>query len=192
MNGWLPRFLIGLALALCALCVWQWAREARLRRDVERLRQVGRAEARRAAGIEAERQRAWAELQKQEAARQAYQAAAGSNQVLLAEVRTQLRQLQNERDNLARQRENLRLALDQANQRLERQNEGIRTQNQTINTQNEILKQLTADRDRYVELLNRRTKEFNDLADRYHKLLKQVETGAVHKPDPNGAVPAPQ
>ena len=52
-------------------------------------------------------------------------------------------------------------------------NAAVTAQNSAIEKQNALLKQLTTERDAAIEKLNARTREFNEVVEKYNKLAKE-------------------
>jgi hypothetical protein len=52
-------------------------------------------------------------------------------------------------------------------------NAAVTAQNSAIEKQNALLKQLANERDTAIEKLNARTREFNELVEKYNKLGKE-------------------
>ena len=63
-------------------------------------------------------------------------------------------------------------AVGKGTEALKDHNTAVTAQNATIAKQNDLLKQLAAERNTAIEKLNARTKEFNELVEKYNKLAK--------------------
>lgn len=179
MKRLLNTLLILVAVGLCVVCVVQWVREDRLRTHITDL--VKRLEAENALRIDAERKAA-------EYAKEIERLTA-----LRAEVEAKLLVVTDElnamsTDSVARGItlahfvvQHLEMeakltayesAVGQSSTALKEHNTAVTAQNETIAKQNELLKKLVTERDSAVEKLNARTREFNDLVEKYNKLAK--------------------
>ena len=179
MKRLLSTLLVIVTLGLCAVCVVQWVREERLRGHIADL--AKRLEAENTARVEAERKAA------------EYEKEIERLTILRAEVEAKLLTATQEltemgADSVARgytlafflnelvQTEAKLAAMENAvgkgTEALKDHNASVTAQNATITKQNELLKQLAAERNTAIEKLNARTKEFNELVEKYNKLAK--------------------
>jgi len=173
--------LLGLiSLGLCALSVVQWEREARLRGHITDL--IKRLEAENAAKVEALRKV------------REYEREIERINTLRAEVEAKLVEVTREFngltiDNIARgitiaiymlelnQSQHgviaARGALAQEATAITDRNTAVAGQNTLIDKQNTMLKELAQERDNAISKLNARTRELNDLVEKYNKLAKE-------------------
>jgi hypothetical protein len=179
MQRLLQILLLIVSLGLCAVCVVQWTREARYRGIIEDLSR--KLEAENARRIEADRKV------------DEYAKEIERINTLRAEVEAKLLTVTEELNAmsvdsvgrgftlanfLAERAEILGklTALEQnvgkGTEALKQHNSAVTAQNDTIARQNDLLKKLASERDTAIEKLNTRTKEFNELVEKYNKLAK--------------------
>lgn len=179
MKRLLTSLLALISLGLCVVSVVQWQREARLRGHIADL--VKRLEAENALRIEAERKvreyekeiarltelRAEVEAKLVEVTREYNDLSADSTArgITIAIYMRELLQAQ-------AGFEAAQLALGKGGDALKERNAAVTAQNSAIEKQNTMLKQLAAERDAAIEKLNIRTREFNELVEKYNKLAK--------------------
>ena len=180
MKRLLTTLLILIALGLCAVCVVQWQREARLRGHITDL--VKRLEAENAARVEAERKvreyekeierltelRAEVEAKLVEVTRD-YNELSADSVARGITIAVYMRELMQVRHGL----EATQLAFGKGAEALKEHNTAVSGQNSVIEKQNELLKQLARERDTAIEKLNARTLEFNEVVEKYNKLVKK-------------------
>lgn len=179
MKTLLQALLVIISLGLCAVCVVQWTLEARLRDHINGLNKqlVSENEAR----IEAERKNAEyvREIERLETLRA--EANARLNEALeelslgvcteyghryaLAVAESELASARAETAAVLKQ-------LGSEAGSIKDFNASVQAQNEAIEKQNALLKKLVAERDDAVTKLNARTKEFNELAEKYNKLVR--------------------
>jgi len=179
MKRLLATLLVLISLGLCAVSVVQWQREARLRGHIADL--VRRLEAENALRIEAERKvreyekeiarltelRAEVEAKLIEVTREFNDLSTDSTArgITIAIYMRELMQAQAGLDAA-------RLALGKGADAIRDHNAAVTAQNSALEKQNAMLKQLAAERDAAIEKLNTRTREFNELVEKYNKLSK--------------------
>jgi chromosome segregation ATPase len=180
MKRLLLTLLVLISLGLCAVCVVQWQREARLRGHISDL--VKRLEAENAARVEAERKvkeyekeierltelRAEVEAKLVEVTRE-YNDLSGDSVARGITIAIYMRELMQTQANFAAAQS----ALGQGSAVLKDHNAAVTAQNSAIEKQNALLKQLANERDTAIEKLNARTREFNELVEKYNKLGKE-------------------
>ncbi len=168
MNKFLSNVLIVLALALCALCAWQWVVQTHQSTEIFGLTDV---------------------IYRKDEAIQKYTNSLHLSDVKIAQLDEQVRDLRNtvktneatilqqKRDiakmefttvGLTNQVEEYKQALDAVQNRLKEAYAGIEKQNQ-------VLKEVVAQRDDYISKLNDSTKERNDIVAKYNELVKTAE-----------------
>ncbi len=168
MNKFLSNVLIVLALALCALCTYQWVVQTHQRAEIFRLNDV---------------------VYKRDVAIQSYTNSLHLSDVKIAQLDEQVRDLKNtvktneativqqKREiaklefttaGLTNQVEEYKQALDTLQNRLKEAYAGIEKQNQ-------VLKEVVAQRDDYISKLNDSTKERNDIVAKYNELVRTAE-----------------
>lgn len=180
MKRLLITLLVLISLGLCAVSVVQWQREARLRGHIEDL--VKRLEAENAAKVEAQRKvrdlekeierinvlRAEVEAKLVEMTRDFNDLTTDniSRGITIAVYMNELRQLQGGL-------EASQLAFSKGAAAIKEHNTTVTAQNTALEKQNTMLKQVAAERDAAIEKLNARTREFNELVEKYNKLAKE-------------------
>jgi len=179
MKRLLTTLLVVISLGLCAVCVVQWQREDRLRGHIQDL--VKRLEAENTLRIEAERRvreyereiarltelRAEVEAKLVEVTREYNDLSADSvaRGISIAVYMREVMQMQHGLE--ATQR-----AFGKGAEAIKSHNSVVITQNSAMEKQNELLKQLVEERNDAITKLNARTREFNDLVEKYNKLAK--------------------
>ncbi len=179
MKRLLTTLLVVISLGLCAVCLVQWKREARLRDHIQDL--VKRLEAENTLRIEAERKV------------REYEKEIARLTELRAEVEAKLVEVTREyndlsKDSVARgitiaiyMREVMQMqhgleatqrAFGKEAEAIKSHNSVVTTQNSAMEKQNELLKQLVEERNDAITKLNARTREFNELVEKYNKLAK--------------------
>ncbi|MCF7785465.1 MAG: hypothetical protein K9N47_05040 [Prosthecobacter sp.] len=179
MKRLLTTLLVLISLGLCAVCLVQWKREARLRDHIQDL--VKRLKDENALRIDAERRvreyekeiarltelRAEVEAKLVEVTREYNNLSADSvaRGITIAIYMRELMQMQ-------RGLEATQLAFGKGADAIKSHNSVVTTQNSAMEKQNELLKQLVDERNDAISKLNARTREFNDLVEKYNKLAK--------------------
>jgi chromosome segregation ATPase len=179
MKRTLTTLLILAALGLCGLSAVQWQREAALRQRVAEVTQMLQAENQARVGAEekaaafekeiaritqlrADTEAKLLEVTEQLVTTQADQLQRGFS---IAVLSAELSQSQSKID-LAEK------TLADSTATITERNSDVSQQNQAITTANERLKQLTSERDQAIGELNARTKAYNELVEKYNKLVK--------------------
>lgn len=161
MKNFLQSLLIVFALALCALCAWQWNNQVDLHKSLTSLTQsnydltVSIRGYTNSIGV----------LDRQVAQMDAR----------LTELRDTIKS--NNASSFTLQEENARLKTfseQYSNAVVALQNQ-IKQANDSIRRQNESVKGLVAERDEYVKRLNESIKERNEIVGKYNELVKQFE-----------------
>lgn len=180
MKRFLNILLVLISLGLCVVSVEQWRREARLRGEIDGL--IKKLQAENAAKVEAQRKV------------REYEREIDRINALRAEVEAKLVEITREfndltTDNIARGItiaiymnelshslagfEAARIALGQGSDAIKDRNTAISGANEAIQQQNAMLKKLVDERDSVIAKLNARTKEYNELVEKFNKLAKQ-------------------
>jgi chromosome segregation ATPase len=179
MKRLLTTLLVVISLGLCSICLVQWQREARLRGHIQDL--VKRLQAENAMRIDAERKvreyekeiarltelRAEVEAKLVEVTREYNDLSADSvaRGITIAIYMRELMQMQ-------RGLEATQLAFGKGADAIKSHNTVVTTQNSAMEKQNELLKQLVDERNDAITKLNARTREFNELVEKFNKLAK--------------------
>lgn len=179
MKLFLTLLLVLITFGLCGICVVQWKREAQLNALVEeRTRQLIAENKLR---IDTEEKAARFE---KEIARLTILRAETENALLAATEEIQQRTadqsargfsisvLMNELIAHGGELTSYKQLAGQGSDALKGRNEEVAAQNAAIEKQNALLKQLLTERDNAITQLNTRTREFNDLVEKYNKLSK--------------------
>lgn len=180
MKAFLITTLVLISFGLCIICGFQWYREARLNRVIEeRTRQLiaenklriefeekaerFEKEITRITALRAETEAALLVATEELQQRTADQGARGfSISVLMNEVITHKSAL-----------DAYKQLAGKGTDAIKDRNTEISAQNAAIEKQNAQLRQLAAERDNAITQLNARTKEFNELVEKYNKLAKE-------------------
>lgn len=180
MKRLLITLLVLVSLGLCAVSVEQWRREARLRGAIEDL--IKKLQAENLAKVEALRK-----VREYEREIERISAIRAEVEAKLVEVTRDLNNLTT--DNVARgitiaiymlelnhsQRgaQAAQLARGQEANAIQDRNTAVSGQNDVIQKQNAMLKQLVQERDDAISKLNTRTRELNEVVEKYNKLAKE-------------------
>jgi chromosome segregation ATPase len=179
MKRTLHILLILLSLSLCAICIVQWVREEHLRGHILTLQNQLKAE--NTARIQAERKAAEyaREIERLEALRAEVEAKLLTVTEELGAISADsvargytLANFLAERMQTQERLAALENALGKGSEALQKHSTSVTAQNEAITRQNELLKKLVSERDSAIEKLNTRTREFNDLVEKYNKLGK--------------------
>ncbi|HSI64574.1 MAG TPA: hypothetical protein VLE43_15705 [Candidatus Saccharimonadia bacterium] len=168
-----------LVLGMCGLCAKQWVRETELRTSLKEVEVLLDEERDKRHDLE-EKLAAWEKEIKQLTQRideqglkiAAQEQEAVATRQLLATETARADQLQKKLSATSSGMEQSKEAIETQNAAVTAQNEAIKKQNATIEKQNQMLKDLATERDGAVEKLNTRTKEFNELMEKYNTLAK--------------------
>jgi len=165
MKNPLQNLLIGCALGLCALCLWQWHLQVRQYRELATLTQT-------LANQSADLQRSTNSL--------------AVLDLQIAQQDAQLRELRNsaqadrvEQLTLRAETNRLTGAVMQTQAAAEQH---IQQANATIRQQNELLKNMVAQRDDFVKRLNEVIQDRNAVVTKYNDLVKRL----AESPTPSG------
>ncbi len=180
MKRVLLALLILLSLGLCGICLVQWQREFRLRATILDLRTALVAENKLRIEAEAKVEQYGQEIERLNAIRQEIE----SRLVDLTEQVQTLTQDQSARgysiallmNETLRARSELKAyqkLAGQGSDALKKHNETVTAQNSAIEKANLQIRQLAKDRDEAITRLNERTREFNELVEKYNKLSKR-------------------
>lgn len=179
MKRILISLLIVIALGLCVLSIVQWQREAALRQRIAAVTQLLQDENKLRVAVEEKA----AAFEKEIARISQLRADTEAKLLEVTEqfVTTQSDQLQRGfiiavlSAELSQARAIADLASKQVAESttaISDRNSAVTQQNEAINTANERLKQLAAERDKAIGELNARTKAYNELVEKYNKLVK--------------------
>jgi chromosome segregation ATPase len=168
MKNFQQNLLIILALGLCALCVWQWYGQALQRERIESLNHVLFEKDKAIEGYT----NSLATLSRQIAEMDSHltelRASAKTNEQLIVSQKRQISRLGLENDMLTNQIAQYTNAVSTLESKLKDAYAGIEKQNTAI-------KELTTQRDEFVQKLNASVKDRNDIVAKYNDLVKQMK-----------------
>lgn len=180
----MKRFLLGLlavlTLGLCAVCTVQWTREAKLHGIIQRLSRDLQTESK--ARMDAEEQVARfeeeiARLTKlRDEAEARLLAAMQENKALVEDQSARgysIAVLMNQARRAEAELAAIQQVAGQGADAIKDRNAEVTAQNAAIAKANSQIKQLAAERDDAIARLNNRTREFNELVEKFNKLAKQ-------------------
>jgi chromosome segregation ATPase len=168
-----------LVIGMCGLCVKQWVRETELRTSLKEVEVLLDEERDKRHDLE-EKLSSWEKEIKQLTQRideqglkiAAQEQEAVATKQLLATETARADQLKKKLSATASGMEQSKEAIESQNAAVAAQNAAVAAQNATITKQNQMLKDLAAERDGAVDKLNARTKEYNELMEKYNTLAK--------------------
>jgi chromosome segregation ATPase len=175
MQKFLSNLLIFFALSLCALCVFQWVRESRLRSEVAELHRTIFLKLDAIQNLEFQLKQTKEDVTRLDNLRVE----------LSGIIKTNKEEIQN----LTKYSEKLEKEIEAAKAQIavykdavEKANESIKRQNEDIKKQNEEMRQLAADRNVTVDKYNKLVEQYNDLVKQFEKFQEDVAKGATNKP----------
>lgn len=157
MNTFLKNLLLGFALGLCVLVVWQWRRELGLRADLK-------IAASQVSALRAEVARTEGEVVRLDELKRRYEGVAATYSTTGQQWESKAQAAAHEVERLTKQLAVVQAALDQANTNIVRQNAEV--------------KQLADDRNETVARFNELAADYNDLAGRWNDLQGRLATNA--------------
>lgn len=180
MKRLLIFLLVLVSLGLCAVSVEQWRREARLRGAIEDL--VKKLQAENLAKVEALRKvreyemeierltalRAEVEAKLVEMTR-SFNDLGGDNRARGITIAVYMMKLNDSMMGY----EAARIALGQGTEAIKDRNTAVTGANDAIQQQNAMLKKVADERDSAIAKLNARTREYNEVVEKYNKLAKE-------------------
>src|SRR5882672_4137829 len=122
MKRLLPNLVLALALALCALCAFQWVREARLRGEIASLQQTNQIRIQSLANAEALARRYEAEIARLDTRVKELKRAEQTNLAVITTLQGNIRKADAGADSLRNQIASYKDAVDRQNKNIERQN----------------------------------------------------------------------
>src|ERR1051325_8779770 len=162
MQKFLSNLLMFFALSLCALCVFQWVRESRLRSEIADLHRTVYLKLESIQNLESQLKQTKDEVTRLDNLRVELNGIIKTNKDEIQSLTKYSEKLEKEIDANKAQIAVYKDAVEKAN-------ENIRRQNEDIKKQNEDMKQLAADRNATVE-------KYNKVVEQYNDLVKQFET----------------
>lgn len=157
MNTFLKNLLLGFALGLCVLVVWQWRRELGLRADLKIVTSQVSA-------LRAEVARTEGEVLRLDELKRRYEGVAATNSTAGQQWESKAQAAAREVERLIKQLAVVQAALDQSNTNIVRQNAEV--------------KQLADDRNETVARFNELAADYNELAARWNEQQGRLATNA--------------
>ena len=174
MKNPLQNLLIFFSLCLCALCLFQWHREAALREQIQKLTNTGQDNLEAIRGLQGGLKRADEDIKRLEGLKTELTETVKSNRTQIATLMKAVEKSDLEVEQGLKQIEVYKTALQTAN-------ESIKKQNEDVKKQNEELKTLAAERNDTVTKYNKVVQEFNDLAQKWNDAQAAAATNAAPK-----------
>ncbi|SRR6266511_2325375 len=171
MKKFLENLLIVIALGLCGLCIWQWVREAELRKEAEDLSKALYKEKEVVQNLEGHLKRSEAEVMRLDKIKTDLTETIKTN-------RQEILALTKLTEKLEKEVENQKAQIDVYKDAIEKANANITKQNETITKQNETLKQLADERNASVDKYNQLVNQYNDLVKQFEKFQQDVQKAA--------------
>lgn len=160
--------LISLAIALCALSVFQWTDAARLRKDLESAGKSKLDVSVQLAEKDQLAQRYSTEINRLEGIRKDLDESVKTNKVEVSRLRAELKKA--ELDNT---RATNQVAVYKEG--LEKANEAIRQQNESVKQQNEAIKKIAEERAELAAKYNKLAEDYNKTVTDFNTLVEQVK-----------------
>jgi chromosome segregation ATPase len=177
MKGFLQNLLVFFALALCAVMIFQWVREAHMHQQLESFATELHHKAETIRDLQGTVKRTEDEVKRLEGIKEQLTATVKANQQEILALKKDLQKVEAENERNLRQSAIYKEALDKANENLKIANENIQKQNEEMKK----LAQLANERNEMVEKYNKVVQEFNDLAEKWNKLQEGGKTNAPSK-----------
>ena len=172
MQKFLSNLLIFFALGLCALCVFQWVRESRLRSEVADLHRTVFLKLEAIQNLELQLKQTKEEVLRLDNLRVELSGIIKTNKEEIQNLTKYSEKLEKEIEAAKAQIAVYKEALDKAN-------ENIRRQNEDIKKQNEEMKELAADRNATVAKYNKLVEQYNDLVKQFEKFQQDAAKAAA-------------
>jgi chromosome segregation ATPase len=160
--------LITLAVALCALCVFQWWDAARLRKLVEDERKVKRDVDIQLAEKDQANKRYSDEIARLEALRKDLDESVKTNKAEVSHLKADLKRNELELGRATNSVNVYKDALDKAN-------EAIRQQNESVKQQNDAIKKIAEERAELATKYNKLAEDYNKVVTDFNTLVEQVK-----------------
>jgi len=165
------NLLIVIALSLCGLCIWQWVREAELRKQAEDFSKELYKKKELIQTLEGQLKRSEAEVLRLDKLKTEMTATIKTN-------RQEILTLTKYSEKLEKEVESQKAQIDVYKDAIEKANASIQKQNEDIKKQNETLKELAAERNAGVEKYNQLVTQYNDLVKQFEKFQQDVQKAA--------------
>ena len=171
MKKFQENLLIVIALSLCGLCIYQWVREADLRKEAETLSKTLYEKKELIQNLEGQLKRSEAEVLRLDKLKTEMTEIIKTNRQEILTLTKYTEKLEKEIENHKAQIEVYKDAVEKVNASITKQNEDIRKQN-------ELLKQLSEERNASVEKYNQVVTQYNDLVKQFEKFQQDVQKAA--------------
>lgn len=175
MKNPLQNLLIFFSICLCALCLFQWHREAALREQSQKLTDKGQDQLEAIRGLQGGLKRADEDIKRLEGLKAELTETVTSNRTQIATLMKAVEKSDLEVENGLKQIEVYKSALQTAN-------DAIKKQNEDVKKQNEELKTLAAERNDAVTKYNKVVQEFNELAQKWNDAQAAAAAAATNAP----------
>lgn len=175
MKTFLTNLLAFFAVALCALCAFQWVREARLRAEIVRLNDTVFERSKMIQSLEGTLKRSEAEVERLDKLKTELIDTVKSN-------RQEILLLAKKSDRLEKDVETQKANIEVYKVTLEKANDSIKKQNEDIKRQNEEMKKLADERNTNVVKFNKLVEQYNELVKQYNKLQEEAAKAAAAAP----------
>jgi len=174
MQKFLSNLLIFFALSLCALCVFQWVRESRLRSEVAELHHSVFLKLDAIQNLETQLKQTKEEVLRLDSLRVELSGMVKTN-------KEEILNLTKYSDKLEKEIEADKAQIAIYKEAVEKANENIKRQNEDIKKQNEQMKQLASDRNATVEKYNKLVEQYNDLVKQFEKFQEDAAKAAAQQ-----------
>jgi len=171
MKKFQENLLIFVGLSLCGLCIWQWVREADLRKEAESLSKSLYEKKQTIQNLEGQLKRSEAEVLRLDKLKTEMTETIKTN-------RQEILTLTKYSEKLEKEIESQKAQMDVYKDAIEKANANIQKQNEDIKKQNEMLKQLADERNASVEKYNQLVTQYNDLVKQFEKFQQDVQKAA--------------
>ena len=169
MNKLQQNLLIVVALSLCGLCVYQWSGQTRQRIEIGKLEDMVYQKATAIQGYTNSIRDMDAQIAQMDARITSLKAEGKTNAELIVSQRRRLTRLEVTSEALTNELAQYKAAVTNVEGKLKVAYEGIEKQNAAM-------KDLVAQRDKFVQKYNDEVKDRNDVVSKYNDLVRQVET----------------
>jgi chromosome segregation ATPase len=168
MKNLHQNLLIVLALALCALCAWQWYGQTLQRNEIQSLNRLIYEKSVAIQDYTNSIRTMDAQISRMDSRITELKGTVMTNEQFMVEQKREISRLELAGESLTNQITDYKKAVDALETKLKDAYEGIKKQNETI-------KDLVAQRDDFVRKLNDSVKERNDIVSKYNELVARVE-----------------
>jgi len=172
MKNFHQTLLVTLAVALCALCAWQWYGQTLQRNDITNLNKLAYDRAVAIQGYTNSIATMNHQLMQMDAHITELDSAAKTNQELVLDQKRAISRLELNSEILTNQ-------IVQYQQGVELLQSKLKEAYVGVEKQNEVITNLLTQRDDLVQKLNDEIKDRNDVVNKYNDLVKQIQTNTA-------------